>query len=1152
MPARNAAPFDLESLKTALPKIFDQVQNTTANHQKNFIALYKLHTEADKIQTPAQNGRSTKIVGEKAFWEAFDDLALRVVDVKKGNAVADRVIKFMAGYAKFAAEKDVDFRKANDMDQEEDTFTDRFLSHTIRLFLEGCTAKNKVVRMRVLQCIAEIITNIKSLEYCEDLYVDLRAALLDRLRDKEPTVRAYAVSALCALTEDPEDLEDDEPTILEMLVDTMTYDTAAEVRRAVITKLRASTPVLPDILARTRDTDATNRKLVYTHVLEKHCTGSSDDARVGFTHPRALTIAQRELIVRNGLGDREDSVRKAAAQLLAAWVDVVRADGSRLPKTEEQTKTEKSAETINDLVAFLNLFDLTEGTVAEDALGSVFDTRIDIFEHIEFSEDYWTDPTPERAFLARVFVDKCIAKDARVRLDETLPVTTHMMFRIQAVYNSLVEHIQADSSSKDEDEDAAAAREEVRLDLELTVAELLRLAVNLDYQDEMGRRKMFMLVQGMLAQEFLSEELLARPLDVLRVLSESEKDLIRVVVEVVHELRDVPEEEGEGEGVKAEAEVEDETTMDADETMTEMGESPRKGRKQKPVEQLTPEQKARRDTIDLRCLSLCIGMLERVNSTFEENEVLEGVLFDLIIPAVKRREMALRERGLTCLGLCCLIARKMASSSFQLFLQQVKSAPEVLKVRVLQIIFDILMVHEGVFLGPNSTNNEKIIVFLLSLFEGEESDKVQAVLAVGIAKLMLGGLVTDERVLQSLVLVFISPETVGNQELRQCLAYFFPAYSYSSVANQRRMQSVFPQLFDQVVKAFRNWEGEEGMVSPSQVATMLVDWTDPLKASEVMKGTRREPHKDPIHIDLAVDVVRAALAGEYDNKDEKKALCQMLGKLYLPDEAEDDKLRTLKLLVTSLRSRRPPRDTASKNAVIKFDNALSKKYEKQLENFSEDELRKLEELKELFEFLDDIIPLEDDEEDPPKKGRKRRSMSVATTTTTSATSGDRSPPPSPRVKSKAKRRRLSQSDDESDDDDARTETSRASPAATPVPTRSMPKRNAAEKGKSATKKAFQQPIVISSDEEEDEDDEDDDDEGEDEDKHAATPVAKSKARRAAPAEKSSSRARQEAQVDEDIDDMLEEGNVTKDSIMDSSEDEEDEADEEEEEVDNIL
>ena len=58
--------------------------------------------------------------------------------------------------------------------------------------------------------------------------------------------------------------------------------------------------------------------------------------------------------------------------------------------------------------------------------------------------------------------------------------------------------------------------------------------------------------------------------------------------------------------------------------------------------------------------------------------------------------------------------------------------------------------------------------------------------------------------------------------------------------------------------------------------------------------------------------------------------------------------------------RRPPRDTSAKNALAKFDATLNKRYEKQLENFSEDEFRKLEELKELFEFLDDIIPLEDD------------------------------------------------------------------------------------------------------------------------------------------------------------------------------------------------
>lgn len=49
----------------------------------------------------------------------------------------------------------------------------------------------------------------------------------------------------------------------------------------------------------------------------------------------------------------------------------------------------------------------------------------------------------------------------------------------------------------------------------------------------------------MIGQESLPENLVARCLDVLRILSPNERDLIRVVVEVVHELRDTsdPEED---------------------------------------------------------------------------------------------------------------------------------------------------------------------------------------------------------------------------------------------------------------------------------------------------------------------------------------------------------------------------------------------------------------------------------------------------------------------------------------------------------------------------------------------------------------------------------------------------------------------------------
>ena len=133
--------------------------------------------------------------------------------------------------------------------------------------------------------------------------------------------------------------------------------------------------------------------------------------------------------------------------------------------------------------------------------------------------------------------------------------------------------------------------------------------------------------------------------------------------------------------------------------------------------------------------------------------------------------------------------------------------------------------------------------------------------------------------------------------------------------------------------------------------------------------------------------------------DDKKVLCQSLAKLYLPSETgDDDKVRTLKLLVENLRTRRPPREASALAALAKFDNALSKRFEKQLEDFDEAEYRQLESLRELFEFLDDIVPLdedEDEEDEAPstkKRGaRKRRSESV-TTDTTSADEGVRTPP----------------------------------------------------------------------------------------------------------------------------------------------------------------
>jgi condensin complex subunit 3 len=92
----------------------------------------------------------------------------------------------------------------------------------------------------------------------------------------------------------------------------------SEVRRAALYNLPRTPATLPYILARTRDVDPILRRTVYHGSLS---TTALPDARI-------LSIAQREEVARNGLGDREGSVRKAAAGMLGGWVD--QSDGDLL------------------------------------------------------------------------------------------------------------------------------------------------------------------------------------------------------------------------------------------------------------------------------------------------------------------------------------------------------------------------------------------------------------------------------------------------------------------------------------------------------------------------------------------------------------------------------------------------------------------------------------------------------------------------------------------------------------------------------------------------------------------------------------------------------------------------------------------------------
>jgi len=110
-------------------------------------------------------------------------------------------------------------------------------------------------------------------------------------------------------------------------------------------------------------------------------------------------------------------------------------------------------------------------------------------------------------------------------------------------------------------------------------------------------------------------------------------------------------------------------------------------------------------------------------------------------------------------------------------------------------------------------------------------------------------------------------------------------------------------------------------------------------------------------------------------EDRKKVYAQLLGKLYIPDEIDEDKLRTLMLLISNLRrvcltmfltksrdqpahvsQRRPLRDTTARNSLTRFESTLAKKFAAQLESFNEADFRQLEELKELSDPAVKLAP----------------------------------------------------------------------------------------------------------------------------------------------------------------------------------------------------
>lgn len=255
------------------------------------------------------------------------------------------------------------------------------------------------------------------------------------------------------------------------------------------------------------------------------------------------------------------------------------------------------------------------------------------------------------------------------------------------------------------------------------------------------------------------------------------------------------------------------------------------------------------------------------------------------------------------------VLQQLASENMNLFLHCFTRGHGTLQVVALQCITDVLIAHPSLIgdAPPNPDNSQqgepnemlKLVLkaFSKSLKSGDPV--VQAIGAAGLAKAMLSRLITDADLLKQLVVTFFDPDSASNAQLRQSLSYFLPVYCHSRADNAARMAAIACAVISRLttLREARLDEDDadaaatsDSMVSLTQVANMLLDWTDPRKIVGFSDGTADPAQSGTsvvvadTHFILAEALLERLVTAQL-SREERKVLLSMLGKLHLPAAA---------------------------------------------------------------------------------------------------------------------------------------------------------------------------------------------------------------------------------------------------------------------------
>ncbi|PHH81646.1 hypothetical protein CDD82_282 [Ophiocordyceps australis] len=897
-------------LRTQICGVFGDAQRSTATHRKLAMSLRKMHEACCYEAQSGKRGRMDEF-DETAFNKEFVRCVVHMMPVKKTESVGERCIRFVAFYLALASEKDHGIAGHGDGGDDglmAETPTTRLTCEVLETVLPLMAAKDKTVRFRSTQLVSHILGALDAID--DQVFVKLRQGLLKRIRDKEPMVRCQAVLGLSRLagtqgldgsnaddSSDDGDARDASAHLVHKLLHVMQNDPSADVRRSLLVNLPILPTTLPQLLERARDQDAATRRAVYSRLLP---------ALGDFRH---LSLSMREKLLRWGLRDRDENVRKAAGRLFRErWIaDCV---GS--------AHQQDDAPRVDALLELLERIDVVnsgvEGGVALEAMKGFWAGRPDYRDVLVLDHGFWETLTAESVFMVRTLNDFCRFEEHgrhEALIEDKLPEVTKLAFFLERYMQAMVEAVGKawhDSNDDDDDDDDAVEQEFI-------VEQLLHIALTLDYSDEVGRRKMFGLLRHFVSVPELPDQVTKLSVEVLRLMCASEDEFCSVVLEAVADVHDT---------------ITDQTRDDADDSFHS---AKSHLANDKDPESDSHHRAIREILVNIKCLHMVQSMLAHVAGRLRDNAHLVSMLNNLVVPAVRSHEAPVREAGLVCLGLCALLDRELADENLGLFIHFFAKGHAALQVTALHILTDMLNVHGAQLL----TATPQLLRVYLKAVRATASPPVQAAAVVAASKLLLARIVADQDackdLLRALVIAYFDPASAANQSVRQALNYFLPVFCYSAAPNQHLMRAVALPALHALLALREGLEDnddvdvDDDMVSLTTIGACLVDWTDPRKcyiagADLLSESPERKNVNGQVHLDFAQDILQAL----YSNisKDEKKLLAGLLAKLHISPASSEDKLRNLYALVNEAVDDRLLVDAPSRNALYKIHVSLGK------------------------------------------------------------------------------------------------------------------------------------------------------------------------------------------------------------------------------------